>query len=447
MKFLFGILFVFLIPSVQALELTDNMYFTVQANSSRCVDIIIPDDLGYVSESKVDYIITSTATKEWSDLTDESIVRASSDDVVKFPVCFFGNAGCSDPFVITISSPELGRSRDFNAGVCVSDFEDLDIEDRGTSTVEDVINNNVDFFDLGFETDILYLQPGESKQIKGYVQSYGNFLIDLRASGVTPTSLSVSTQENDPFHEIDFNIPAHVEGEYEVVLSGNIRGCTDALCSKTSKLIVIVGSQAPRFTVFILPKNVNVKTLIPIGYRMIVENNGDAAEFTTKIVLPADVTSNFQSQTFTLQKDGRKTINFLITPQRTQSSFDIKVTAVSGSVLKEASSQLSVNEMQTDALRASDSSTQGELNEWLNEYQTSEYGEDLESYRSLQDVFGSDTNDNTNTNNDDNSDVTTEPIGFDFTWVIIPVVIVGVILVVIIFMKKRHEEYFTPQIR
>ncbi|MFH1364284.1 MAG: hypothetical protein ABIH52_01380 [Candidatus Aenigmatarchaeota archaeon] len=442
------------VQQVQGLQLTNNMYFSITENASKCVDVILPDDLGYSSPDKIDYIISSTDDDDWVDISSER-VRTDEENPVIFPVCFSGFmkqvGDCSDPFVVSIYSPDLDKKRDFNVGVCVSDYVDVDIADIGDGSVEDVLNRNVDFFDIGFESERVFLSPNEVKQISAFVESYGDFIIDVTANGldINPSSMSVVTTEADPFKTLGFTIEApELDGEYEVTLDANIHGCDDSFCSKSSTLVAIVGSEAPSFTVSVFPKTLNVKSIGSVLYRMTIENNGDTADFNTNIILPSGVTSNFEPDTYTIESGAKKVIVFIITPENRGTLYDIKVTATSNSVLKQDSSQLSVNEMQTDSLRSSTADTTDELNDWLDDYQTSEYGEDLDAYRDLHDVFSTtgqpDDSDDVGDGNDDAGDLNEGTPGFDYIWLIIPVVVVIVVLV--IFMKKRgkSEEYFTP---
>ena len=110
--------FILLVQGVQGI--TDNMHLTVFPNSTRCVDILIPDDLGYSSPQKIDYILSSTATSGWSDLSRETI-RTDSNNTVVFPVCFSGRmkqeGQCSGTFSIRVYAPELGQFRDFALSV------------------------------------------------------------------------------------------------------------------------------------------------------------------------------------------------------------------------------------------------------------------------------------------------------------------------------------------
>jgi len=451
------VLSIIFLQGVQGIHITDDMYFTIEANKTTCADILIPDALGYSSVDKIDYIITSTTTRDWSDVGGGTIntVSTDHDNTHKFPVCFYGigkeEGDCSDPFVITINSPTLGQTRSFDMGICVSEFSDVDIADIGAGDVADVLSNNVDFFDIGFESNTIYLTPGEQADLKLLLQSYGEFTIDVQLSGMSasPSNMVFTTTSTDPYEEKDFSIQApSSEGEYEVNVNANIQGCSDSLCAKTAKLTVIVGDQqAPEFTVSIFPLNLNRKDLATVTYRMTIVNNGDAAEFTTNIILPTGITSNFNPSTYTIDSGSRKIVGFTITPQAASDSYEIKVTAALGDEFKEAISHLSVNEMVADVLRqaaSSDNVDMNQVNNWVDNYQTTNYGDDVESYRSLQDVFNTDDNENNTNNNTNGHD--DEPADFNLWWIVIPVVIIAVVIILFLLMRnKGSEKYFTPE--
>jgi len=443
--FLFVIL---LVPGVQGLSLTDNMYFTLEPNTTRCVDIMIPDDLGYASNYKVDYEIDSTAQRGWSDLTDKNIISTDENNTVRFPVCFYGlnkkEGDCSEPFKIIISAPELEKSREFNLGLCIAGNFDVDIEELDDGeTVEDVVNTNVDFFDLGFEDDMIYMSAGEERTVKLLVESYADLRIDIESNGlnINPASTSVLTSETDPLKELSFTLRApDYNGEFEITVDGHIYGCEEALCSKTARLIAIVGEDPPQFTLSIFPKTLNIKDPRAVLYSIVIENNGDAGEFQTGLSLPSGLTSNFEPQSITMDSGSKETINFVISPQAGESSYEIKATVVSNGVLKEDFSHLSVNEMQTDLLRASDGSE--DVENWLQEYENSSYGADLDTYRRLQDrLQGSNT-----TPVDNNTIPPEEPEPVDYTWIVIPAVaVVVIVILLILFMsRKKKPDEFIP---
>ncbi|MFH1978230.1 MAG: hypothetical protein ABIJ92_02810 [Candidatus Aenigmatarchaeota archaeon] len=463
----FVLVFFLIISSVQALQLRDGMHFTLQPNTTKCIEAMIPDDLGITSRDKIDYIITSTADRVWSDLSQDSIIRTDANNTVIFPFCFF-SAGhregeCSDPFIITLSAPDLGVSKDFHGGVCISGTSDFDIEKRDEAsgeTVADVINNNVDFFDIGFEDSRLFATTGETVTLSVLVESYGRFIVDLKSetdATINPADNTVVTSSTNPFHVVNFSVRAQTPGEYEIVMKGEVRGC-DTLCSKSATATLIVTATEeekeekqqtePKFSVSIFPETLNVKNLNSVLYRIKVNNNGEDSNFSTRIFLPEGLTSTLNDATFPLKAGEEKTIPFVIKPGQAETSYEIKITVTSNQVVKQAFSQLSVNEMATDAQRrleeldgyVSDEDfdeISNQYDDWSSEYQNSEYGNDLEEYQDLQDIFNSAKPD-PGIDPGHTPPTPPDPEQIDYMWIIIPIVIVIILVILVILYEKSR---------
>lgn len=466
----------------QAFRLTDNLYFSITNNTIKCIDVILPDDSGFMGMGEFEY--TLTCTSNWSDLS-EQVIRTDENNTVRIPICFSGfgrNIGeCSPPFRIGISSDLLGIVNEWSGGVCVSRYPDYDIsseEAEDEEGVRRILSESVDLFDVGFSVERMYSEPGKGVIYSLMVESYASLTIDLDVKntnlGVTPLAEAIQTSSSDPYHTLYFTVQAPEDnGEYSFDIKAVIRNCAGSFCSKTATGKLVVNESVPEtgFSVYLFPRSINVKELEPVRYTLTIQNHGKAKSFTKRIDIRPVTSTDFNWRgDITVLENNVHNISFTVTPEKISSLYEVEVTVGHEGIEKKASAALSTNEMLTDSMRSIDyingldpsltRDANSAMDEWYDGYRSSEYGEDTGSYSSLKDSLagiraqaeqpapddppqgpGSDVPDRPGTGDED------EDVGM---WWLVPVIIIAAIaaVVLVVFFKKSKKtdenegEYF-----
>ncbi len=475
----FILFLIFFVQSAQSYRLTNNLYFAIPNDSIECIDVILPDDSGFMGMGEYEYKITCTSN--WSDLT-EQIVRTDENNTVRIPLCFSGfgrdNGDCSPPFMISISSSMLGIENNWSGGVCISKYPDFDIVDEEVEDEDDVwniINGNVDFFDIGFSPGILHVETEKIVTYSLLVESYASLTIDLgiknTALSISPLSETVQSSSSNPYHKIGFTINTPTQnGEYNFDVEANIRNCEGIFCRKVVKGILVVNDTLPEtgVLIYLFPQSINVKSLEPVIYMLTIQNYEEEKTFLTSINIDPDTLTDFPGGSVVVAKDSYKTIEFTVTPNNVSSLYQIDVTVEYEGLEKKVSAALSTNEMLTDAMRNADyiknsnpnltGDVNSALDDWYNDYKTSDYGTDMDNYATLKDSLADLMNQTVDgetpgdggpyTNGGPVTDGQDQEEG-SWLWIVllIIIVIVVIILLVMFFKKSKktdetEEEYF-----
>ncbi len=468
--------------SAQALQLSDNIFFTVPADSIECINVYLPDDSGYRGSGNVEYTLTCEPgpSRSWGDLT-EQIVWTDENNTVLIPICFstFGRqeGNCSDTFTIGISAPDVGMDKIFQGGVCVSQYRGVDTnppqpgQDPG-----DVISDNVDIFAMGFRNPSQYASPGQRVVYKLALESYADVTMDLSVQttelSVSPAQDTVSLSSSEPLKQINYTVQAPGQpGSYNFNVTGTIRGCSSGFCSRQARGELVVSDAIPRqtgFSVSIFPESINVKELEPVSYHFTIYNRESERTFKVEMDVPEGIQTSFQPQNVTVGADVDRTITFTVTPSNVSSFYEIRLSAISENMTKQATAYLSTNEMLTDATRAAgwitDSTTNqslindvdSALDDWYNnQYRDSGYGENLEGYGSLQDTLnnaraqigeGAAVDNQTQDQTDQQDQVVEEGLdllGKDL-WILVVVIVIVVAALLVIAYKRTKpvEDYY-----
>ena len=465
--------------SGQAFRITDNLYFTVANDTIRCIDIILPDDSGFLGLGEYEYMITCTSN--WSDLT-EQIVRTDENNTVRIPICFHGfgraDGDCSPPFKVGIESMSLGVDKQWNGGVCISSYMDVDIagdsddEPEDEEDVRQILSSNADLFDVGFSAGTMYADPGEDVTFSLMLESYASLTIDL---GVVDSDLSVSprgetieTTSANPYHTIHFETQApNQEGEYGFEVEAKARGCDEGMCTRKANAKLVVGGEQPEtgFTAYLFPRNINVKELEPVHYTLTIQNYGESDTFSTRIDMsPVTDTTFMWGDDIMVLGGSNYTNDFTVIPDKASAAYDIEITVSQGGVEKKVTAILSTNEMMTDVMRDAEhiksldpslsSDVDAAVSDWRNNYDDSGYGEGLDEYSSLKDSLSELREEAEETGNqpapNDNGGYVPGVTSGDYddtdqgeqnSWLwIVGIVVVVIIVIVVIFMLFRKSE-------
>ena len=455
-----------IVPTVAGLQIEDNLFFTIPEGEEipanlRCVDVVFPDDSGDFPTGLETYTLTTNS--EWASLSYR-IITTDVNNTVIIPICYTkrGENLCSDPYVVSILSHTYNLSREFIGGVCVSGYADVDvisdalaqgILDTNTSPL-DVLNNNVDLFDIGFETEKIHARPGEPVIFNLFLESQALLNIDLDVVDsdiqVSPQAQFTTTSSVNSFREFPYSLTSPLSvGEYYFEVEASVRDCDQAFCSKRARAELVVTQSPPDegFSVKLFPLSLNIRELRPVLYRFTVDNLGPARSFDIDIELSEGLTSTFRPETLDLAENEKETISFTVVPSQGSSQYQITVTASSNGDSKPVTAYLSTNEMLTDIQRYADQASNANpdaaqvienmVQDYAQDYNDSVYGEDLEQYEDVrQDI------DQVPDNGGSSPPPVTTGTGIDLTLIIFVVIIIVVIGAVgFLFLKKKKQSY------
>jgi hypothetical protein len=454
----FAVAVVLLFAPAQALKLTDGLYFTVLPNSTAEVYFILPDDVG-AGMGKADYFIT-TASNWSTDLTQETQSTEENNTII-IPIRFFSSdkreGDCSN-YTVSVSSPQLGISRSWRGGVCLSKYSDVDIVRKAAATpqaVLDTLNENADLFSVGFRAYEKTVTPG-SFSVELLLQSQAGLSIDITADSplLEKTSFFVQTGRAAELKTVLLEGNAASPGIYDIKVTAKARNCSLGSCTKQASMRLVVSDSAPKggYSVSIFPENLDIKNLVPIPYSFTVQNNyGQEVSFLARLEKPLDLDSSFIVETLAIPALSETAVNFTVTPRNQTGLYEIKVIVSANDLEKEDSAYLSVNEMVSDVYRNADNvksganssvkaSVDSKVRSWYSSYSKSEYGSNTTAYSSVQDAIQSaksvpeeEVTEENQTEDADDQESQSNPLGI----IVIPVVIGAGVLAALLFLRKR----------
>jgi len=459
---LLSLIFLFSIQSVYAMQITDNLYFTIEPNTIKCIDLILPDHIGNIIPGVYDYYITMTPLPErtWSDLSEQTLTTDENNTAI-IPICFssfnkpYNN--CSDPFTLTVNLYELNITRTFHGGVCISDHPDVDTTNSDSNDNMETINDNADIFDLSLTNQHQFATPNENKTFTLFATSYADTTLDISVqtdASISPRNAQLTLNNETPSKKVNFIASASETGDYDIVFTARINGCNANTCTKTKTATLKVTDteiEETGFTVNLIPENINVKRLAAVEYKLIINNKGEKADFSLKLIKPSGITTTFSDEIIEIDS-GEETITFFVTPMTASSLFEIEAQVKSGNTTRTATSYLSTDELLTDTERDIDALDEDSdiYEDWRNTYNSRDYGDELDTYESLRERLNNERNEDIPTtppNNTPNNYYEPETEQQDFTiYIIIAVVIVAVIVLAVAFNKFSKKEVRTEEL-
>jgi hypothetical protein len=393
---------IFFVQASPSLGLSSNWFFSVQESGFRCVDVILPDDAGYMGTGTHEYTIRCEPTEEcisWGTTVTEEAVVASENNTGIIPVCFIVPEGkpignCSAPMTISVESLELGISGSWEGGICVSRYDDFDSSEReGGQGVGDVLSDNFDLFDIGFSQPRVFAGTGEGITYRLFIESYAETPVDLHTS--------VSLSRETPNASVDYSIQGiSLEGNYYLKIDARARDCPESYCTKSTRGMIVVSDDPEEsgegFSLSLFPQSINVKDLESVAFRLSVQNFGERADFVPSVSIEPEAVNTFSEEPIDLENMEEITRSFIVRPSNTSTLYEITVSVEGGNGdSKRVTSYLSTNEMITDVIREKDGiedpdrlgEVSDDLDQWYQEYRDSDYGSDLEGYSSLKDAL------------------------------------------------------------
>ncbi len=448
---------------VQALD--DNQYYTISLDQTRgCIYILLPQDMGISSVNRSTVAILEVESP-WIRLSYNKVTLEPGVSV-KVPVCFYPTSirdGEYARYNIRVYSQFNEYSKYVSGGMCVSNYSDVDsgVEVMEGEDICEVMSDNSDVFDIQFKEEKSVVGPGESVYKTIYVTSYADVDVQVSLQTDLDNDFSGTVLGLDETHPVAANrflvTAPDKEGNYTMKMTGRITGCSGSFCFKEAESVIEVreGASMESYTATVVPKNINVKSGNPADYRVIITNYGPEQDFTVSATSYPSLEIDPGTKSLSVDTDEEETVRFDVTPPSGDKELyrlEFEVSTDDSNVILE--SYLTVGELFTDAMRnleqakeeVGDDSFDEEADDifsnWKNSYENSRYGEDIEDYEEFREDLeeskerhesGGNGGNNASTGNGE----TPPPGGFDWTLVIIPVVIVAAVILFIVYKKSR----------
>lgn len=449
--------------SVQALD--DNQYYTISLNQTRgCIYILLPQDMGISSVNRSTVAILEVESP-WIRLSYNKVTLDPGVSV-KVPVCFYPTSirdGEYAHYNIRVYSQFNEYSKYVSGGMCVSNYSDVDsgVEVMEGEDICELMSDNSDVFDIQFKEEKSVVSPGESVYKTIYVTSYADVDVQVSLQTDLENDFSGTTLGLDETHPVAANrfmiTAPDTEGNYTLKMTGRIAGCSESFCFKETESLIEVREGASResYTATVVPKNINIKSENTADYRIIITNYGPEQDFTVSATSYPDLDIDPETESVSVYTDEEETIRFGVTPPSGDKELyrlEFEVSTDDSNVILE--SYLTVGELFTDAMRdleqkkeeVGDDSFDEDADEifsnWKNSYENSDYGEDIEDYEQFKEDLDEskeshESGGNGGKENGNGNGEIPPPGGFDWTLVIIPIIIVVAIILFIVYKKSR----------
>jgi len=423
--------FLLLLPLTQAIRLSPNLRFTVPENSTRSLDIILPDDFGLIPE-ETEYSLVFQTDWPGVDLTEQT-VTTDLNNTVKIPINFpsFGKPlGFCSPYALEITAKGLG-SKNWSGEVCVSEFQDVDTGEGERETL-----------DISFQKQWYFSEPGEFLEVKLFISSSRPGTVDvfIKDTGLNVSPFSVRTEVPET-RSVVFRVQApQRKGEYSLEATARLRECEDSCLAKARTILKVGNSPDTGFTLDVIPRNLAVHVNQPVNYTLTIHNFGSDEVFSLYLSSPEGVESSFYSEILDIPRGEEKTLEFVLIPTQPQRSYEIRVGAVSGGVNKFVSLVISTDEILTDLLRETEGIPDPRTREKIQSQIRSQYFQnqslDVQSLKNLIQEAKKPRPRETPTPEKHPQEETPKP-GFNYWFLLVPLVLLSLILLVV--YKKRAQ--------
>ena len=405
-KLIFLGIVVLLVLSKHACGFPQNWFFSVEKDGIVCIDLVLPDDVGYVGKGVYEYKITCEPKEEcihWGSTLTEQKVFVSENNTGIIPICFnsLGKSigSCSEPMRIHVESELIGVDKTWEGGICISNYRDIETVNRHENQrVMDVLNENFDLFDARFEESRVYSDPGEEITYVLLLYSQANITLDITIKNqdldIFPKKTTVSFSKEKSNQSVEFKIKApETEGSYMIDADILVRDCTENYCRKKARGLLVVGTKADSgFLISLFPETINIKNLEPVSFTFTLHNYGERQTFDISLsVTPNYALKTLRKESVELDKDEVYRKNFLVTPLNRTAFYEVTVSVSSGENTKKVTSYISTNEMLADIGRITENAgnrMMEEVEKWYESvYTKSEYGSEIKEYASLREIL------------------------------------------------------------
>lgn len=452
MKFALLAVIILLSISVVSANLEDGKIYKLNSGNSKCVDVEIPDDFGVV-DTLTDFLIKSNCGT-WCDLS-EAIVTTDFSNHIIVPVCITadGDIGDSKQFSISITD-NLGNSKSYDYGVCVSKSED---EDSVSSIGEDVCGQadiKQDYFSLSINPETIYAPKNGEFEYEVKLLAQGRFDIEVE-SVTTGKKWNIQT-EKGVWESRKQKISSPPRNDVLKVVA-KIRDCKLPSCIKEAKAQIILGDgkASGDFSIDLQPETFSVKKGETITYSLNIVNYGDQKDYKIRVFLDNGLETDFQEQTLPVLTS--RNVNFKVTAK---DSGNLKVVVEAAGTSKSRTASISLNELVEDIKDAVDSERipdkiKKDTIGWLERNKNEDIEDQVDSWNDLIEGEGEreycgnnicESGENPkNCSKDCKEGDSNVSAGVDIVYIIIPIIIIVIILFYVFYRKRKslddYDEY------
>ena len=338
-------------PSIaSARDLKNNFYFTMPPDSSKCLTVNLPSDIGVYEDDRIRINITSDAETNIKFID----VAASPTNLVTVPLCFLSTGrmeGDFSSYLISIVSDKSGLEV-VKGGFCINSNTTRTATGRPQGSICDLIIRDEKFFDVFFQYGDR-IPAKKDSPIKIPVRVYSQNKLDIELTVKSDLEIEPKNQivrlEPRKWTTFEFTAPPVKAGNYnidltaEAVVNGNF--CDSKripFCKKEiSSTIMVDSAGLSGWYFYVTPTSYSAFDTRPVDYTATIENYGDTQDFTVDVKLPEGLASDFTKTKEAIPSLGQRDFKISISPQiASPESFEIDFTAKADSE-KTAKSYLS----------------------------------------------------------------------------------------------------------
>ena len=315
-KIIFLILAALLPSLVYALD--NNFYFTVPPNGERCLNFDIPRDFTTYAEGRYQINLTSDLTSNIHFID----TYASSKNRIDVPICFSAkNKNESDFGYYKFFLKSKDKLKTISGGICVSSLDDVDIINKKGEPC-DLMNNHNDLFSASLSPEVLYLEPGKTKNITLKLSSQEDIDVEVRpqTSLNTDKTPKIIRLEKGKIQFVPFSVSSPDRGTYNfsVLLNAIINRdyCKFPFCElEVQNEVLVDGITRTGWDFEVFPRTASTTRLEQTEFAVTVTNYDDEKTFTVDARLESGLLTDFQQTTFSLKKDETRNIIIKVTPE------------------------------------------------------------------------------------------------------------------------------------
>ncbi len=422
----FAVLACLAVPSVSAEQA---VYIAMNPDSEFCDSIIFGED--GKGEYTLDITDPGYPDRSWVKIHRASFTAGPLNPVI-VPVCFhtWGRAKGDEAVLnVNLETPKGNISLDY--GICVSDFEDVDVGVVGDNPCEATIVHT-DIFSMDLLESDIYARRGESVSTGLLVSSDMYLTVNLDKVSGPSMSIGMTTVQLPGQERIEIGLEApDTEGTYDFTISGKVDGCDKSSCEKTVTGNIHVTESQEGFSVYISQKNRNVIGTHSVTYFLTIDNMGDTGKFKVTLETDENIETDFGDMEITIAGGTKRILGIVVVPK----AVDNKVHVIKASVEDEsgakkvAEAYLTIDEAVSDVNRAEEKNPDLKDDEYRDDYE-SDWG--LEDWEQKNEEI---------TENEDDDDEPEEPqeVGW-IVWVVAAGAIAGVSVYYIYRKTKVTDE-------
>lgn len=312
------ILIALLIPAASAQE---SIYMSLKPDSEFCDTIIFG---GY---GKGEYVLDiddpGYPSRPWVDIHRASFTAGPSNPVL-VPVCFSTEGrrrGDEALIKLNLETPQMNIT--LNYGICVSEFEDVDV----LFTTDNPCRASGTYTDL-FTMDLLekdiYAKPGEKVSAELLISSDMDLSISLDKESGPSMTIGTTSVEMPGYERVGIEMNAPGEpGLYPFAITGKISGCDNPSCEKKAEGTLHVVEDKEGFNLHFSPGNNNIIGLRSATFFLTIDNFEKTGKFSVSLQKGNELESDFSDMEITIPGGTKRTIAIVVVPKDTEKNLHV----------------------------------------------------------------------------------------------------------------------------